>query len=70
MMRVDPSNYLETTGLHQKFGSIKGDGTLNVPNHLTLKWVPNYFFSLNEYQSVLTMYSITLMFCFLGLIIY
>ena len=70
MMRADPSNYLETTGLHQKFGSIRGDGTLNVPNYLTLKWMPNYFFSLNEYQSVLTMYSITLMFCFLGLIIY
>ena len=70
MMKLDSSNYLETTGLHQKFGSIKRDGTIKVPNCLTLKWVPNYFFRLNEGHSVLIMYLITLTFCFLGLIIY
>ena len=70
MMKLDSSNYLETTGLHQKFGSIKRDGTIKVPNCLTLKWVPNYFFRLNEGNSVLIMYLITLTFCFLGLIIY
>ena len=46
------------------------DGTLDIPNRLTLKWIPNYYFELNEGQSTLVMYAITLAFCIGGIILF
>ncbi len=70
MMRVDKEHYLLEDGNHIKFGSISHDGNIDVPFPLTLKWIPNYYFRLNEIQSVLIMYIITTFFCVLGLIIF
>ena len=50
-----------------KFGMVREDGTLEVPNRLTLKWVLPYHFRMNEAQVVYSMYMLTLIFCILGL---
>ncbi|HDS45796.1 MAG TPA: UDP-N-acetylglucosamine-1-phosphate transferase [Methanomicrobia archaeon] len=52
-----------------KFGRVRDDGTLEVPNPLTLKWVLPYHFRMTERQAVLAMYALTLPFCVLGLFI-
>lgn len=49
-----------------KFGKVRGDGTLEVPNRLTLKWVLPYHFRMTEQQVVYSMYLLTLGFCVLG----
>jgi UDP-N-acetylglucosamine--dolichyl-phosphate N-acetylglucosaminephosphotransferase len=49
-----------------KFGRIREDGTLEVPNPLTLKWVLPYYFRVTEKQAVLAMYSLTAIFCLLS----
>ena len=68
MMRVNPSKYLLKSGDHEKFGSIREDSTLSVPNFLTLKWIPNFYFGFREDQSVLLMYLLSSVFCVIGLI--
>ncbi|WP_245619010.1 UDP-N-acetylglucosamine-1-phosphate transferase [Methanogenium cariaci] len=40
-----------------KFGKIREDGTLEVPNPLTLKWVLPYYFPMTERQGVNVMYA-------------
>ena len=50
----------------EKFGSLRKDGTLRVPNQLTLKWVLPYRFRMTEKQAVLAMYSVTIIFCIIG----
>jgi len=52
-----------------KFGKIREDGTLEVPNPLTLKWVLPYFFPMTERQGVTVMYALTGIFCFIGFLI-
>ncbi len=52
-----------------KFGKIRKDGTLEVPNRLTLKWVPNYYFRLTEQQSTFIMFALTTIFGVLGLLL-
>ena len=52
-----------------KFGKVREDGTLDVPNPYTLKWVLPYYFKLTETQAVLAMYALSLPFCILGLFI-
>lgn len=52
-----------------KFGNVRDDGTLEVPNRLTLKWVLPYHFRMTEKQAVLAMYALTLPFCVIGLLI-
>lgn len=52
-----------------KFGRLRKDGTLEVPNRLTLKWVLPYHFRMTEKQVVSSMYLLTLAFCILGLFI-
>jgi len=69
LMRSRPDLYLEKDGIHKKFGSVNEKGILIVPNRLTLKWIPNYYFDLNEKQSVIICYGITFFFCVLGLIL-
>ncbi len=53
----------------EKFGKVREDGTLEVPNPLTLKWLLPYHFKMTEKQVVLTMYLLTLVFCILGFFI-
>lgn len=52
-----------------KFGKVREDGTLEVPNRFTLKWVLPYHFRMTERQVVYSMYVLTLAFCVLGLFI-
>ena len=52
-----------------KFGKVRDDGTLEVPNRLTLKWVLPYHFRMNERQVVYSMYLLTTIFCVLGLFV-
>ena len=66
-IKQDPKKYLNERGTHHKFGKIKDDGIIEVPNRLTLKWIPNYYFSLTEKQSTMISYSFTLFFCIVGL---
>jgi UDP-N-acetylglucosamine--dolichyl-phosphate N-acetylglucosaminephosphotransferase len=49
-----------------KFGSLRKDGTLRVPNQLTLKWYLPYKFRMTEKEAVLTMYGLTILFCAIG----
>lgn len=53
----------------KKFGRVREDWTIEVPNPLTLKWVLPYYFRMTEKQIVLAMYSITSIFCVFGLFI-
>ncbi len=68
MMKKNPEEYLEEDGNHRKFGRIREDGTLDVPNMLTLKWIPNHYWRLNEQQSTRRLHLITVIFCITGLI--
>jgi UDP-N-acetylglucosamine--dolichyl-phosphate N-acetylglucosaminephosphotransferase len=52
-----------------KFGKIRPDGTLEVPNRLTLKWLLPYHFRMTEQQVVYSMYVLTLAFCVVGLFV-
>ena len=53
----------------EKFGKVRDDGTLEVPNHLTLKWVLPYHYRMTEKQAVLAMYALTIHFCVAALFI-
>lgn len=70
LMNKHPDNYLTDKGSHQKFGMIRKDNTLMVPNGLTLKWIPNYYFKLEENTSVWIMYLFTSVFCLTGLFLF
>jgi UDP-N-acetylglucosamine--dolichyl-phosphate N-acetylglucosaminephosphotransferase len=52
-----------------KFGRVRDDGTLEVPNRLTLKWILPSYIRMTEKQAVLAMYALTIPFCVLGLFI-
>jgi len=49
-----------------KFGSIREDGTVEVPNPLTLKWVLPYYFRMSEQRATFAMFSVTAVFCAIG----
>jgi len=68
LMKSKPEVYTIGNGEHKKFGSVLTDGTIEVPNTLTLKWIPNYYWKMDEPTSTFVNYFITLIFCFLGLI--
>ncbi len=70
MMRIEPSKYLKINGKHKKFGNIREDNTIEVPNYLTLKWIPNYFFDINEKMSTYLMYFLTILFSITGLLLF
>lgn len=53
-----------------KFGEVLADGTLKVPNNLTLKWVLPYYYRMTEKQAVLVMYALTILFCVAALFIH
>ena len=52
-----------------KFGRDRGDGILQVPNPLTLKWVLPYYYNLTEKQATYVMILLTLFFCILGILV-
>ncbi|WP_231585573.1 glycosyltransferase 4 family protein [Methanosarcina sp. WWM596] len=52
-----------------KFGKIREDGTLDVPNALTLKWVLPYHYRLTEKQATSAMFLLTSVFCVLGILL-
>ncbi|MDG6251429.1 UDP-N-acetylglucosamine-1-phosphate transferase, partial [Methanocalculus sp.] len=52
-----------------KFGRVRDDGTLEVPNPLTLKWVLPYYFRLTEQESTIAMYALTAVFCAIGFMV-
>lgn len=49
-----------------KFGRIRDDGTLEVPNPLTLKWILPYYFRMTEKRAGYMMFAVTGIFCLLG----
>ena len=69
-MKLQPDIYLDSTGKHVKFGTVNEDGILSVPNNLTLKWVPNYYFNLSEGNSTHLVHFFTILFCATGLILF
>jgi UDP-N-acetylglucosamine--dolichyl-phosphate N-acetylglucosaminephosphotransferase len=50
-----------------KFGKPRVDGTLEVPNPLTLKWVLPYYMGVTEKQGTRAMFVVTGVFCLIGL---
>ena len=52
-----------------KWGRVREDGTLEVPNRLTLKWVLPYYFRMTEQQATYAMYLLTTVFCVLALFV-
>jgi len=53
----------------RKFGSLLADGSIEVPNPFTLKWILPYYYKMNEKQATYAMYGLTLIFCFIGLFV-
>lgn len=51
-----------------KFGRDRGDGILEVPNPLTLKWVLPYYYNVTEKQATYAMFLLTSFFCILGIL--
>jgi UDP-N-acetylglucosamine--dolichyl-phosphate N-acetylglucosaminephosphotransferase len=52
-----------------KFGRDRGDGILEVPNPLTLKWVLPYYYNVTEKQATYAMYALTGLFCLIGIML-
>jgi UDP-N-acetylglucosamine--dolichyl-phosphate N-acetylglucosaminephosphotransferase len=52
-----------------KFGGLREDGTLIVPNPLTFKWLFPYYYRLTENQTMWIMYAITMFFGMIALVI-
>ena len=50
-----------------KFGKVREDGTLEVPNPLTLKWILPYYFKMTEQKATYAMFVLTIVFCVIGL---
>ena len=50
-----------------KFGHLRGDGTISVPNKLTLKWLPPYYYPMTERAAVRIMYALTITTCAIAL---
>jgi UDP-N-acetylglucosamine--dolichyl-phosphate N-acetylglucosaminephosphotransferase len=46
-----------------KFGRLREDGTISVPNRLTLKWLPLYYYPMTERTAVRIMYALTTVTC-------
>ena len=70
LMNRFPKKYLNQDRSHQKFGQLGKDECIDAPFPLTLKWIPNYYFRLDERQTTILMFIITLFFCIIGLVIF
>jgi len=54
---------------HVKWGRLRKDGTIKVPNMLTLKWIPPRLRRMTEKEATYWMYGLTAGFCLLGFFI-
>ncbi len=52
-----------------KFGKIRDDGTIKVPNNLTLKWVLPYYLRVDEKRATYAMFALTAIFCIIGIMV-
>lgn len=52
-----------------KFGSIDDEGILIVPNPIKMKFLLPYYFRMNEYQAVNSLYVLTIIFCTAGILL-
>ena len=52
-----------------KFGRARDDGTIEVPNNLTLKWVLPYYYRMTEKQATYAMFLLTGIFCLIGIML-
>ncbi|MFH0816873.1 MAG: UDP-N-acetylglucosamine-1-phosphate transferase [Methanobacteriota archaeon] len=52
-----------------KFSKVREDGTLEVPNPYTLKWILPYYYRMNEKQATTAMWAVTGVFCVLGIFV-
>lgn len=52
-----------------KFGKCREDGTIEVPNPLTLKWVLPYYYDVTEKQTTYAMFLLTSIFCAIGILL-
>lgn len=59
----------DPTWQHVKWGILRKDGTIKVPNVLTLKWVLPYHFRMTEKQATYWMYGLTAVFAAIGFFI-
>ncbi|MEA3325373.1 MAG: UDP-N-acetylglucosamine-1-phosphate transferase [Euryarchaeota archaeon] len=50
-----------------KFGRLRDDSTISVPNRLTLKWLPSYYYPVTEKAIVMIMYALTATTCAIAL---
>lgn len=50
-----------------EFAKIRYDGTLKVPNRLTLKWILPYYYNMTEKQATCSMYLFTGICCLIGI---
>jgi len=70
LMHFSSDLYLNIDGDYTKFGYLNDEGKLQVPNSLTLKWIPCKWYNYSEKESTILMYCITLIFCVFGLIFF
>jgi len=68
-IKKNPDEHL-VDGKHKKFGTVDKNNIIQVPNMLTLKWIPNALLNLNEKHSTFLVQGITLVFCIIGLILF
>jgi len=52
-----------------KFGRLRADGSIEVPNALTLKWVLPYYMRVTEKQGTWAMFVVTGVFCTIGIFV-
>lgn len=52
-----------------KFGKVRDDGTIEVPNNLTLKWVLPYYMRIDEKRATYAMFALTAIFSVIGIIV-
>ena len=69
-IKYNPDSELNDKGEYMKFAKLEDDGTINPPNALTLKWLPNYFFKIGESEATHYSYLFTIIFCLLGLLLF
>lgn len=70
LIKKSPEKQLDSNNSHSKFGTLSEDGTITVPNYLTVKWISNYYFRLNEKQATSICYFYTIAFCICGIYIF
>jgi UDP-N-acetylglucosamine--dolichyl-phosphate N-acetylglucosaminephosphotransferase len=68
LIKYGPDN-INSLYRNHKFGRLRKDGTIEVPNPFTLKWFLPYHFHMTEKNATRVMYGLTALFCAIGLFI-